>query len=97
MNFLKQSLSSKGVKINWECNKNLLNRKSQIPIKETLLFPKGIEEFVINEVKQSNALHEKICFQSGNFENNKGRIEFAYNLIKGKLSMEKHSVIQFII
>ena len=79
----------KGVKINWECNRNLLNRKSQIPFKETLSFPKGLEEFLTNEIKQSNALHEKICFQSGNFENNKGRIEFAIQFNKGKIRYGK--------
>jgi len=79
----------KGVKINWECNRNLLNRKSQIPKKETLLFPKGIEDFVINEVKQSSALHEKVCFQSGNFENNKGHMEFALQFNKGKIKYGK--------
>ena len=48
-----------------------------------------MEEFVINEVEQSNALHEKVCFQSGNFENNKGRMEFALQFNKNKIKYGK--------
>ena len=79
----------KGVKINWECNKSLLNRKSNIPTKETLLYPKGLENFLANETRQNNVLHDKICFQSGNFENNKGHIEFALQFNKGKIKYGK--------
>ncbi len=79
----------KGVKIFWECNKSLLNRKIKIPTKETLLFPKGLEDFLVNEIEQKNVLHEKICFQSGNFENNKGRIEFALQFNKGRIKYGK--------
>ena len=79
----------KGVKINWECSKNLLNRKSKIPIKETLLYPKGLEDFLVNEIKQNNVLHDKICFQSGDFENNKGHIEFALQFYTGKIKYGK--------
>ncbi len=79
----------KGIKIYWECSKNLFNRKSQVPIKETLLFPNGLKDFLINEIKQNNVLHDKICFQSGNFENNKGRIEFALQFNKEKIKYGK--------
>ena len=52
----------KGIKINWECNKNLLNRRSAVPPKKILQYPKGLEEFLKNEINQKNALHEKVCF-----------------------------------
>ena len=79
----------KGVKINWECSKNLINRKSKIPIKETLLYPKGLEDFLVNEIKQNNVLHDKVCFQSGDFENNKGHIEFALQFNTRKIKYGK--------
>ena len=79
----------KGVKINWECSKSLLNRKSNIPTKETLLYPKGLEDFLSSETRQNNVLHDKICFQSGNFENNKGHIEFALQFNKEKIKYGK--------
>ena len=79
----------RGVRINWECNKSLLNRKSQVPSKETLIFTKGIEDFLKNEIIQKNVIHEKVCFQSGNLENKKGKIEFALQLNKEKLRFGK--------
>ena len=79
----------RGIRINWECNKSLLNRKSQVPSKETLIFTKGIEDFLKNEINQKNIIHEKVCFQSGNLENKKGKIEFALQLNKEKLRFGK--------
>ncbi len=79
----------KGIKINWECNKNLLNRNSSIPAKETLLFSKGLEEFLKNEITQNNAIHEKVCFQSGVLEDKKGKMEFALQFNEGKIKYGK--------
>ena len=79
----------KGVKINWECNKDLLNRKSSVASKETLLFSKGLEDFLKNEINQNNVLHEKVCFQSGNLEDKKGKIEFALQFNKEKIKYNK--------
>ena len=79
----------KGIKINWECKKELISRKSSIPSKETLLFSKGLEDFLKNEINQKNILHEKVCFQSGNLEDKKGKIEFALQFSKEKIKFSK--------
>ena len=79
----------RGIKINWECNKDLLNRKSSVPSKETLLFSKGLEDFLKNEISQNNAVHEKVCFQSGNLEDKKGKVEFAIQFNKEKIKYSK--------
>ena len=79
----------KGIKINWECKKELISRKSSIPSKETLLFSKGLEDFLKNEINQKNILHEKVCFQSGNLEDKKGKIEFALQFSKEKIQFSK--------
>ena len=79
----------RGIKIYWECNKGLLNRKSSVPSKETLLFSKGLEDFLKNEISQKNAVHEKVCFQSGNLEDKKGRVEFAIQFNKEKIKYSK--------
>jgi topoisomerase-4 subunit B len=79
----------RGIKIYWECSKGLLNRKSSVPSKETLLFSKGLEDFLKNEISQNNAVHEKVCFQSGNLEDKKGRIEFAIQFNKEKIKYSK--------
>ena len=79
----------RGIKIYWECNKGLLNRKSSVPSKEILLFSKGLEDFLKNEISQKNAVHEKVCFQSGNLEDKKGRVEFAIQFNKEKIKYSK--------
>ena len=79
----------KGVKIIWECNKKLINKKQKVPIKEKFIYLKGLEDFLKNEINQKNALHEKVCFQYGNFEDNKGKIEFALQFNKEKLNFNK--------
>ena len=79
----------RGIKIYWECNKDLLNRKSSVPSKETLLFSKGLEDFLKNEISQKNAVHEKVCFQSGNLEDKKGKVEFAIQFNKEKIKYSK--------
>ena len=79
----------KGIKINWECKKELISRKSSIPSKETLLFSKGLEDFLKNEINQKNILHEKVCFQSVNLEDKKGKIEFALQFSKEKIKFSK--------
>jgi topoisomerase-4 subunit B len=79
----------KGIKINWECNKDIINRKSSVPSKETLLFSKGLEDFLKNETNQNNVLHEKVCFQSGNLEDKKGKIEFVIQFNKEKIKYSK--------
>ena len=79
----------RGIKIYWECNKDLLNRKSSVPSKETLLFSKGLEDFLKNEISHNNAVHEKVCFQSGNLEDKKGKVEFAIQFNKEKIKYSK--------
>ena len=79
----------KGVKIIWECNKKLINKKQKVPIKEKFIYLKGLEDFLKNEINQKNVLHEKVCFQYGNFEDNKGKIEFALQFNKEKLNFNK--------
>lgn len=79
----------RGIKIYWECSKGLLNRKSSVPSKEILLFSKGLEDFLKNEISQKNVVHEKVCFQSGNLEDKKGRIEFAIQFNKEKIKYSK--------
>jgi len=36
----------KGVKIHWECDKSLLSRKENIPNKDTLFYPEGLEQYL---------------------------------------------------
>ena len=79
----------KGVKIIWECNKKLINKKQKVPIREKFIYLKGLEDFLKNEINQKNVLHEKVCFQYGNFEDNKGKIEFALQFNKEKLNFNK--------
>jgi topoisomerase-4 subunit B len=57
--------------------------------KETFLFSKGIEDFLKNEINQKNVIHDKICFQSGNLDDKKGKLEFALQFNRDKIKFSK--------
>ncbi len=65
----------KGVKVNWECDKSLLNRKDTTPSKETLFYPNGLEEFLNIELENAKKIHDKVCFLKGDFDDKKGKVE----------------------
>lgn len=79
----------KGIKITWECNSSLVGRNSQITTKEIFLFSKGIEDFLKNEINQKNVIHDKVCFQSGNLDDKKGKLEFALQFNRDKIKFNK--------
>ena len=79
----------KGIRINWECNSSLVGRNSKISTKETFLFSKGIEDFLKNEINQKNAIHDKVCFQSGYLDDKKGKLEFALQFNRDKIKFNK--------
>ncbi len=66
----------KGVKINWECDKNLLNRKDSIPNKDTLFYPEGLEQYLRSELENAKTIHDKPSSLKGEFEEKKGKVEF---------------------
>jgi topoisomerase-4 subunit B len=79
----------KGIKITWECNSSLVGRNSKITTKEIFLFSKGIEDFLKNEINQKNVIHDKVCFQSGNLDDKKGKLEFALQFNRDKIKFNK--------
>ena len=79
----------KGIKITWECNRSLVGRNNKISTKETFLFSKGIEDFLKNEINQKNVIHDKVCFQSGNLDDKKGKLEFALQFNRDKIKFNK--------
>jgi topoisomerase-4 subunit B len=66
----------KGVKINWECDKTLLNRKDSIPNKDTLFYPEGLEQYLRSELENAKTIHDKPSSLKGEFEEKKGKVEF---------------------
>ena len=66
----------KGVKINWECDKSLLNRKDSLPSKDTLFYPEGLEQYLRSELENAKKIHDKPSFLKGDFEDKKGKVEF---------------------
>ena len=79
----------KGVKIMWECNKKLINRKSNIPKKEILCFQNGLESFLENEISQKFIINKKIASTSITSEDNQGKIEFSVQWHKNSLPIKK--------
>jgi topoisomerase-4 subunit B len=65
----------KGVKINWECDKNLISRKESIPSKDTLFYPDGLDQYLNSELENAKKIHEKLCSLKGYFEDKKGKVE----------------------
>ncbi len=65
----------KGVKINWECDKNLISRKESIPSKDTLFYPDGLDQYLNSELENAKKIHEKLCSLKGDFEDKKGKVE----------------------
>ncbi|MDA0996470.1 MAG: DNA topoisomerase IV subunit B [Proteobacteria bacterium] len=66
----------KGVKINWECDKSLLNRKDSIPNKDILFYPEGLEQYLRSELENAKTIHDKPSSLKGEFEEKKGKVEF---------------------
>ena len=65
----------KGVKIHWECDKSLLSRKENIPNKDTLFYPEGLEQYLKSELSNAKKIHDKICSLKGDFQDKKGKVE----------------------
>ena len=79
----------KGVKIYWECDKNLLSRKESLPSKETLFYPEGLEQYLKSELENAKKIHEKPCSLKGDFEDKKGKVEFAVQWHDNKTNFTK--------
>ena len=65
----------KGVIINWECDKSLINRKESIPSKDTLFYPDGLDQYLNSELENAKKIHDKLCSLKGEFEDKKGKVE----------------------
>ena len=79
----------KGVKIYWECDKNLLSRKESLPSKETLFYPEGLEQYLKSKLQNSKKIHDKPCSLKGDFEDKKGKVEFAIQWHDNKINFTK--------
>jgi len=79
----------KGVKINWFCEKSLISRKENLPTKDTLFYPEGIEEYLRSELENTTKIHDKICSLKAEFEDKKGKVELAIQWHKDRNSFTK--------
>ena len=51
---------------------------------------KGVDQMVLkNEINQKNVIHDKVCFQSGNLDDKKGKLEFALQFNRDKIKFNK--------
>ena len=67
----------KGITIHWECDRALINRKDDTPNSAKLFFPDGIVEYLDSEIKSLTKINDKTCHHKNNFDDNKGKFEFA--------------------
>jgi topoisomerase-4 subunit B len=68
---------SKGVKINWNCNPELITEDMGIPAKAEFYFPNGVADFMEFAVKDKPKLTPKIFSGTADFPDDSGSIEWA--------------------
>lgn len=75
----------KGVKIEWSCNKSLLQEGEKTPQSETIFYPNGLRDFLPNIANAPDFVSEDHFFGEDTFPNGEGRVEWAINwLVKGE-------------
>ncbi|MCL2629155.1 MAG: type IIA DNA topoisomerase subunit B [Alphaproteobacteria bacterium] len=68
---------SKGVRLSWKCNPELITEDMGIPASEDFYFPNGISDFLEQTVKDKVKLTPKIFSGSVPFPDETGKVEFA--------------------
>jgi topoisomerase-4 subunit B len=72
----------KGVQIEWKMPESMAG-EVEVPFKETLHFPKGVEDFLRSDLTEEENLFSDIFAGESNFGKEKGRIECAVAWVSG--------------
>jgi topoisomerase-4 subunit B len=67
----------RGVEIRWKCDPALLPADSEIPAEETLVFPGGLEDFLLSELAGEELLTPLPFAGQGKLAGDLGRVEWA--------------------
>jgi topoisomerase-4 subunit B len=67
----------KGVEIRWNCDASLINEKDDIPAKDTLHFPGGLNDFLVNRLEDRATITPQSFVGEGSLNGKGGRVEWA--------------------
>ncbi len=72
---------SKGVKIDWSCNSELLTADMNIPATTTFYYPNGVGDFLDEKTSSKPRILPKIFSASVDFPDDNGRVEWALTFL----------------
>lgn len=76
-----KSFLSRGVKIDWHCNPDLLTDDMQIPTDTTFYYPGGVADFLDEKTNSKPRILPKIFSGSVDFPDDSGRVEWALTVL----------------
>ncbi len=72
---------SRGVKIDWQCNPELLTEDMNIPSTTTFFYPNGVADFLDEKTREKPRILPKIFSGSVDFPDDSGRVEWALTIL----------------
>ncbi|MBR5625568.1 MAG: type IIA DNA topoisomerase subunit B [Alphaproteobacteria bacterium] len=72
---------SRGVKIDWQCNPELLTEDMNIPTTKTFLYPNGVADFLAEKTDSKPRILPRIFSGSVDFPDDSGRVEWALTFL----------------
>lgn len=76
-----KSFLSRGVKIDWHCNPELLTEDMNIPTDTTFYYPGGVADFLDEKTRDKPRILPKIFSGSVDFPDDAGRVEWALTVL----------------
>ncbi len=76
-----KSFLSRGVKIDWHCNPELLTEDMNIPADTTFYYPGGVADFLDEKTRDKPHILPKIFSGSVDFPDDTGRVEWALTVL----------------
>jgi len=76
-----KSFLSRGVKIEWHCNPNLLTEDMNIESDKVFYYPNGVADFVAEKTESKPHILPKIFGGAIDFPDDMGRVEWALNVL----------------
>ena len=76
-----KSFLSKGVRVEWHCNPELLTEDMNIPADTTFYYPNGVADFLEEKTKDKPRILPKIFSGSVDFPDDMGRVEWALTFL----------------
>lgn len=76
-----KSFLSKGVRVNWTCNPELLTEDMNIPAQTEFYYPNGVADFLDEKTKDKPKVLPKIFSGTVDFPDESGRVEWALTFL----------------